>query len=196
MTRFSLDATALRTLVDYWPVFAAGALAQGWLVITRMRRSRPFPPVWALTSAVAAVLTAVALWVEPFLATQLVNETVVENSHADVSSDMLAHFQRSWPLAAGLVSVVLALVAHPRSSALAAVLVAAAGFLASWMAAMWLFTTIHSPLVFRLLVVAGGLGVVASIAGFATATAVWMAIGRWIWRQGRRSSGRSIGGQA
>jgi hypothetical protein len=54
------------------------------------------------------------------------------------------------------------------------------------MAAMWLFTTIHARLVFRLLVVAGGLGVVASVAGFTTATAVWMAIGRWIWRQGRR----------
>ena len=186
MTGFSLDAIALRTLVDYWPVLAAGALAEAWLVIKRMRRSRPFPAVWALASAVAAVAMAVTLWVEPFLATELFNGTLGERSPVDISSELLAHFQRSWPLAAGLASVVMALVAHPRSNALAAVLVAAAGFFASWMAAMWLFTTIHSPFVFQLLVAAGGLGVVASIAGFTTATALWMAIGRWIWRQGRR----------
>lgn len=195
MTRFSLDAIALRTLVEYWPLFAAAALAEAWLVITRLRRSRPFPAVWALTSAVAAVLMAVALWVEPFLATELANGTI-DGSHADISSDLLAHVQRSWPLLAGLVFVVSALVVHPRSNALVAVLVAAAGFLASWMAAMWLFTTIHAPFVFRLLVGAGGLGVVASIAGFTAATALWMAIGRWVWRQGRRSSGRSIVRQA
>jgi hypothetical protein len=186
VTGFSVDAIALRTLVDYWPVFAAGALAEAWLVIKRMRRSRPFPPVWALTTAIAAAAMAVTLWVEPFLATQLVNETIGEGAHAEISSELLAHVQRSWPPAVGLLFVVLALVARPRSSALVAVLVPAAGFLASWIAAMWLFTTIHSPFVFRLLVVRGGLAVVASMAGFTTATALWMAIGRWIWRQGRR----------
>jgi hypothetical protein len=173
-------------MAEYWPVFAAGALVELWIVVTRMRHARPFPPEWAVTSAIAAVSIGMALWVEPFLATRLVNETVGDGAHATAWNDVQAHLQRSWPLAAALVVVVLALVSHPRSTALVAFLVATAGVLASWMAAMWLFTTIHARLVFRLLVVAGGLGVVASVAGFTTATAVWMAIGRWIWRQGRR----------
>lgn len=175
-------------MAEYWPVFAAGALVELWIVIKWMRRVRPFPLEWVLISVVAAVSMAVALWFEPFLATRLANETIGEGAHATMSSDLLAHVRRAWPFVVALLSLVLALAAHPRSNLLAAVLVAAVGVLASWMAAMWLFTTIHSPLVFRMLVVAGGLGVVASIAGFTTATALWMAIGRWIWRLGRRGA--------
>jgi hypothetical protein len=186
VTALGFGGIALRTLGEYWPVFAAGALVQGWIVVRRMRRLRPFPPEWALTSAIAAALMGAALWVEPFLATQLAYQTVGEGARATPWSDLQAHVLRSWPLGGGLVLVVLALVSHPRSNAAVAALVAAAGVLVSWMAAMWLFATNHSETAFRVLVLPGGLGAVASLAGFTTATAVWVAIGRWIWRQGRR----------
>ena len=176
----------MRTMGEYWPVFVAGALVELWIVHKRMRRSRPFPPEWALTSAVAAALMGAALWVEPFLATQLAYQTVGEGARATPMSDLWAHIQRAWPLVAGVALALLALVAHPRSVAVVAVLVASAGVLVSWMAAMWLFATNHSAIAFQILIVPGGLGVVASLAGFTTATALWVAIGRWIWRQGRR----------
>lgn len=51
---------------------------------------------------------------------------------------------------------------------------------------MWLNAANHHEAVFRLLLLPGGAGVVASLIGFSTATARWMAIGRWIWKQGRR----------
>ncbi|WP_410961824.1 hypothetical protein, partial [Salmonella sp. SAL4359] len=90
----------------------------------------------------------------------------------------------AWPFLAPLGVVLLVLVKRPRSDAAVAALVATAGVLVSWIAAMWLYTTNHHPFVFQLLVLPGGLGVLASLIGFSTATALWMAIGRWIWKQG------------
>jgi hypothetical protein len=40
------------------------------------------------------------------------------------------------------------------------------------------------------------LGVVASLVGFTAATGIWMAIGRWVWKQGRRRRHRGITSQA
>jgi hypothetical protein len=113
-------------------------------------------------------------------------QTVGEGARVNPWEEMYAHVARSLPLLAALVVVLLGLVAHPRSDIAMAACVAAAGVLASWNVAMWLFTTNHQVAVFQLLVLPGGLGVVASLLGFTAATATWMAIGRWIWREGRR----------
>jgi hypothetical protein len=88
-----------------------------------------------------------------------------------------------------LGAVVLVLVMRPRSDRVVTGLVVAAGVLVSWIVAMWLFTTNHQQTVFRLLVLPGGLAALASLMGFGAATALWMAIGRWIWKQGRRRRG-------
>jgi hypothetical protein len=82
--------------------------------------------------------------------------------------------------------------ARPRPDAVVTAIVAAAGVLVSWIVAMWLFTTNHLEAVFRVMVLPGGLGIVASLVGFTAATGVWMAIGRWVWKQGRRRRRRDI----
>jgi hypothetical protein len=189
VTLLAFDPIALRTMGEYWPVFAAGALVELWVVRGRLRRTRPFPPEWAAITSIAAALMAAVLWVEPFLATQLAYQTVGEGARATPVSELQAHVHRSWPLAAGVALALLLLLRHPRSNAVVAALVVTSGILVSWMAAMWLFATNHSALVFRVLIVPGGLGMGASVAGFTTATALWVAIGRWIWKQGRRPRG-------
>jgi len=104
----------------------------------------------------------------------------------DIWAELQMHVERTVPLLAPLAVVLLALLAHPRSDAVMGGLVAAAGVLVSWIAAMWLFTTNHQPGVLRVLVLPGGLGVLASLVGFGAATALWMAISRWWWKEGRR----------
>jgi hypothetical protein len=176
---------------EYWPVFAAGILVDVWLV-RRIRRSRRFPVRWIAFAALVAAVVSAALWVESFLATQLSYQTLGEGARADVWRELRAHAGRSWPLLAGVAAALLGLVWHPRSEAAITALVVAAGVLLSWMAAMWLYTTNHQPLVFRLLVLPGGLGVVASLVGVSASLALWMAIGRWIWREGRRHRRRQL----
>jgi hypothetical protein len=182
----SFRAIGVETMRQYWPVFAAGALVELWVVRARLRRVRPFPPIWVAAPAVAAALMAVGLWVESFLATRFVYQTIGEGARVNFWEELQLHYWRSRPLLAVLAVALLGLVRRPRSEAVVAALVVAAGISISWMAAMWLYTNTHSPIVFRVLVRRGGLGVVASLAGFTTATALWVAIGRWIWRQGRR----------
>jgi hypothetical protein len=131
------------------------------------------------------------LWAESFLVTQLTYQTVGEGARADAWEQLRAHVSRSWPLLAVLAGVLFGL-ARPRPDAVVTAIVAAAGVLVSWIVAMWLFTTNHLEAVFRVMVLPGGLGIVASLVGFTAATGVWMAIGRWVWKQGRRRRRRDI----
>jgi len=181
----TFQAVATDTMRQYWPIFAAGAAIEVWLV-RRVRRSGRYRAWWIALAAIVTAWVSAALWVEAFLAAQLVYQTVGEGATFDVWQELGWHFARTRPLLAPLGVVLLALVTHPRSDAVVGALVAVAGVLASWIVAMWLFTTNHQVAVFQLLVLPGGLGVVASLLGFTAATAIWMAIGRWIWREGRR----------
>jgi hypothetical protein len=185
MPDLGFQAIGMETLRQYWPVFAAGAAIEIWL-IRRVRCSQRFPVRWIASAAIVAAGLAVALWVESFLITQMLYQTVGDGARTSPWEDVQGHIRRSAPPLAGLAIVLVGLVCHPRSAAAIAGLVTAAGLLLSWMVAMWLFVTNHQPVVFRLLVVPGGLGALASVVGFAAATAIWMAIGRWIWREGRR----------
>jgi hypothetical protein len=126
---------------------------------------------------------------------QLTYETVGEAARVNAWEQLRSHVSRSWPLLAALGAVLLGL-ARPRADAAVVGMVAAAGVLVSWIVAMWLFTTNHLEAVFRVMVLPGGLGVVASLVGFTAATAIWMAIGRWGWKQGRRRRHRGITSQA
>jgi hypothetical protein len=170
------------TLREYWPVFAGGAVIQAWVVL-RSRRTRRFPTRWIAPAALVAAFLALGLWVESFLATQLAYQTVGAGARVGVWDDLPRHVSRSWPPLAGVAVVLAALARHPASKRAVAVLVAVAGALLSWIVAMWLFDTNHGPLAFRVLVLPGGLGIVASVVGFAASTALWMAIARWIWRR-------------
>jgi hypothetical protein len=119
---------------------------------------------------------------------QLTYETVGEAARVNAWEQLRSHVSRSWPLLAALGAVLLGL-ARPRADAAVVGMVAAAGVLVSWIVAMWLFTTNHLEAVFRVMVLPGGLGVVASLVGFTAATAIWMAIGRW---GGSRGAGGGI----
>jgi hypothetical protein len=180
---------AADTLREYWPVFTTGAAVELWLVRRLWRRGR-FPFDSVLVVGGLALLLLAVLWSQSFLATQFAFQTLTEDRRVDVWGDVRAHLDRSWPLLAPLVIVLVVLAKRPRSHAFVALLVAAAGFLVSWLVAMWLFTTTHHPLVFQLLVLPGGLGLVASLAGYTAATAMWMGIARWIWKEGRRRRSR------
>jgi len=172
-------------LGDYLPVFLAAGVVEVWLVI-RIRRWGRFPFPWVMFAVILGALLTAGLWAESFLATQFAYQTLSDNARVDPWDELRRHVARSWPLIVPLAMVLLGLVMRPRSLAAVAALVAAAGVLASWIVAMWLFTTTHSPTLFQLLVLPGGLGIVASLVGFTAATAIWMAIGRWIWKEGRR----------
>lgn len=172
-------------LSDYWPVFVAASVMEVWLVI-RIRRWGRFPFAWVMFTIVLGALLVVGLWAESFLATQLAYQTLSENVRVDPWDELRGHIARTWPILVPLAMVLLSLVMRPRSKTAVAALVVAAGVLASWVVAMWLFTTTHSPTLFQLLVLPGVLGMVASLVGFTAATAIWMAIGRWIWKEGRR----------
>lgn len=178
----------------YWPVFAVGAAIEVWLV-RRIRRSGRFRVAWIASSVVAAVLVAV-LWAESFLAAQFAYQTVGEGATFDVSQELAGHYLRTRPLLAPLGVVLLAVLTHPRSDAVMGGLVAAFGVLVSWIVTMWLFTTSHQPGLFQVLVNLSGLGLLASFIGFGSATALWMAISRWWWKEGRRRRHRGMTPQA
>jgi hypothetical protein len=178
-------SVGIDTLSQQWPVFAAVAAFEAWLV-RRIRRSRRFPVQWIAAAALAAACLAAVLWFESLLATRLASQTIAEGLPARPWTDLLAHVQRSWPLLAGVGVAVLGLVWHPRSEAAMTGLVAAAGVLVSWNVTMWLFVTHHGAAMFHLRILPGGLGVVASLVGVPASLALWMAVGRWIWGEGRR----------
>ena len=184
------QAVATATMSEYWPVFAAGAAIEIW-VVRRIQRSRRFRVSWIAGAAIAAALLSAVLWAESFLVTQLAYETVGEGARVNAWEQWRSHFSRSWPLL-GALGVVLLGLARARADGLVTGMVAAAGVLVSWLVAMWLFTTNHQEAVFRVMVLPGGLGVVASLVGFTAAAAAWMAIGRWVWKQGRRRRHRGI----
>ena len=188
------QTVAMATMSEYWPVFAAGAAIEMWLV-RRIQRSRRFRVQWIASAAIAAALLSAILWAESFLVTKLIYQTVGEGARVDAWQQLQSHVSRSWPLLAVLGAILLGL-ARPRADAAAIGMVAAAGVLASWIVAMWLFTTNHQEAVFRVMVLPGGLGVVASLVGFTAATGIWMAIGRWVWKQGRRRRSRGTPAQA
>ena len=184
------QTVAMATMSEYWPVFAAGAAIEMWLV-RRIQRSQRFRVQWIATAAIAAAFLSAVLWAESFLVTQLTYQTVGEGARVSAWEPLLSHVSRSWPLLAVLGGVLFGL-ARPRPDPVVTGIVAAAGVLVSWIVAMWLFTTNHLEAVFRVMVLPGGLGVVASLVGFTAATGIWMAIGRWVWKQGRRRRRRGI----
>jgi hypothetical protein len=185
----TFQAIGLETLREYWPAFVAGAAAEVWLV-RRIRRRRRFPLAWVVFAAIVPMCLSALLWLESFLATQFLYQTVGDGRRVETWNELKWHAFRSGPLLAPLGAVLLGLVLRPRSEAVVAALVALAGLLVSWLVAMWLFTTNHQQAIFQLLVLPGGIGAVAALVGFSTATAIWMGIGRWIWREGRRGSER------
>jgi hypothetical protein len=185
----SFRAVGAETLREYWPVFVVGAVAQVWLV-RRIRRWGRFPLEWVVFAAVAPTVVLAVFWGESFVAGRAIAATIGETGVSEWEQ-LAWHFARSRPLLAPLAVVLLALSLWPRSETVVAGLVTAAGVLVSWVVAMWLYTSPHSPEVVGVLVRAGSLGVVAALTGFTVATALWMAIGRWIWKQGRRRSGHA-----
>ena len=184
---FSFRTIGAETIGLCWPALVAGAAIEVW-VVRRIRRSGRFRVSWIVSLAALMVVLVATLWSESFLAAQLAYQTVGEGATFDVWQEFEGHWMRTWPLLVPLGIVILALATHPRSDVVMGGLVAALGVLASWIAAMWLFTTNHQPGLFRVLVTLNGLGVgvVAALVGFTAATAIWMAIGRWIWKEGRR----------
>ena len=187
------QAVGAQTLSQSWPVFTAAAALEVWLV-RRIRRSRRYPFEAIVFTAGAAAGLAAALWGQSFVATQLVYDSVGEGVRVNPWQNLVEHASRSWPLLAALVAVLLGLVLHPRSDHVIAALVATAGVLVSWTAAMWLFVNSHHDVVFRVLVLPGGSGTVASAIGMLASLALWMAIARWVWRSGRRRRRRSAPG--
>jgi hypothetical protein len=167
-------------------VFAGAAAIQMWVVWTlrriRERRGRRFPRRWIVWTGSVVTCAAVALWTESFLVTTRAYESLSAIDTLNLWSGMLGHVRWMWQPFCGLCIALLGLAWHPRSYAATAGLVAAAGLLASLMVAAWLFATNHEGLVFRILVLPGGLGLVAAFVGFGAATTLWMAIGRWLWR--------------
>jgi len=184
-------AIGAETMSECWPVFVAGAAVEVW-VVRQIRRTGRFRAAWVASISIAVLLLPAVLWGESFLASNLADQTAGDGAIFDAWRDLGTHFARAWPLLVLLGVVLLALVRRPRSDRLATGLVVAAGVLVSWIVAMWLFTTNHQPMVFRLLVLPGGLAALASIIGFGSATALWMAIGRWVWKEGRRRRHRGI----
>ena len=174
-----------------WPTLAAGVLIQVWLV-RRVRRTGRLRVSWIVSAALLAAGLSAVLWAQSFLATQLAYETVGEGARPNVWQELQRHMSQTWPFLAPLAAVLLALVKRPRSDAAITALVVVAGVLVSWIVGMWLNAANHHEAVFRLLLLPGGAGVVASLIGFSTATALWMAIGRWIWKQGRRRRSRGM----
>ena len=189
----SFHAIAGETLRQSWPIFTAAAGLEVWLV-RRIRRARRYPLEGVVFAGGAAAGLAAALWGQSFVATQLVYDSVGEGVRVNLWEDLRLHLWRSWPLLAALGPLLLGLVSHPRSDHVVAALVATAGVLLSWMAAMWLFVNSHHEVVVRVLVLPGGLGVVASVLGVLASLALWMAIGRWIWRRRRRRRSRIASG--
>lgn len=166
--------------------FAAGAAIQLWVVWKlrriRARRGRRFPLRWIAWTGFAVGGLTVALWTESFLATTRAYQTLSSIATEDLWSEVLGHLRWMWQPLAGACVALIGLAWHPRSFAVTAGLVVVAGVLLSVVVGAWLFATNHDGLMFRILVVPGGLGVVAALVGFGTATTLWMAIGRWIWR--------------
>jgi hypothetical protein len=185
MADLGFEAIGMQIWRQYWPAFFAGAVVEVWLVLS-IRRARRFSFNRTVSAVALAVGFAAALWVQAFLATALAYQTLGEQPRVSAWQDLQAQVWRSWPPGLALAAVLLALLRHPRSGVVVATLVVLAGALVSWMTAMWLFVTHHHDLVFRVLVLPGGLGVVAAVMGVLASTALWMAIGRWIWREGRR----------
>lgn len=175
-------AIGKETIELCWPVFAAAAATGVWLLGKVMRRWRRIPRAWIGIASLALVAMAASLWMESFLAARLVYETAGEGAQMHPWQDLEGHYWRSRPLLVMLAVVLLPLAGHPRSVRLRAGLVATAGVLASWIVAMWLYVSSHQPIVFRFLVVPGGLAIVASLVGFTAATLLWMVIARWAWR--------------
>lgn len=167
-------------------VFAGGAAIQAWVVWklrrARLRRGRRFPLRWIVWTGSVVACAAVALWMESFLVTSRAYETLGEGAVDNLWADLFGHLGWTWWPLAGVCVVLAGLASHPRSLAATAGLVAAAGVLVGVMVAAWLFATNHEGLLLRILVLPGGLGLVAALVGFGAATTLWMAIGRWIWR--------------
>jgi hypothetical protein len=180
----SFQATAAQTLAECWLVFAAAAAATARLA-RRIRRSRRYALEGIVASIIVSAGIATALWTESLQATRLVYESAGEGVRVRPWADVQQHLARTWPLFAGLGVVLLGLISHPRSERAVLALVAAAGVLASWIVAMWLWATSHHQVLTGVLILPGGLGLVASVVGFPVAVALWMAIGRWIWRRHR-----------
>jgi hypothetical protein len=166
--------------------FAAVAAVQVWLVWklrrVRERQRRRFPLRWIAWAGGIVACVAVVLATEAFLTTTRAYETLSYAGTSDLWSDTVGHLRWMWQPAAGLCVVLLGLAWHPRSLVATAGLVVAAGVLVSLMVATWLFVTNHDGLVFGILVLPGGLGLVSAFIGFGVATTLWMAISRWIWR--------------
>ena len=166
-------------------VVAAGAAVQVWVVWKlrriRERRGRRFPQRWIAWTGIAVAGLAIALWTESFLATTRAYQSLTAESDL-LWNDLLGHLRWLWQPLAGMCVALMGLARHPRSLTGTAGLVVVTGALASVMVASWLFATNHDGLVFRILVLPGGLGLVAALVGFGAATTLWMAIGRWIWR--------------
>lgn len=167
-------------------IFAAVAVVQVWLVWklrrVRERRGRRFPLRWIVWTGSTVASVAVVLATESFLTTTQAFETLSYASTLDFWSDTVGHLLWMWQPTVGLCVVALGLAWHPRSLVATAGLVVAAGVLASLMVATWLFVTTHDGLVFTMLVLPGGLGLVSAFVGFGAATTLWLAISRWIWR--------------
>lgn len=185
MADLDFQAIGMQTWRQYWPAFFAGALIEVWLVL-RIRRARRFSFTRTVSAVALALGLAAALWVQAFLATALAYQTLGEQPRVSAWHELQAQAWRSWPPGLALGAVLVALARRPRSGAVVAGLVVLAGVLVGWMTAMWLFVTHHHDAVFAILVLPGGLGVVAAVMGVLVSMALWMAIGRWIWREGRR----------
>jgi hypothetical protein len=164
---------------------AAGVAVQLWIVWTlrriRERRGRRFPLRWIAWTGIGVTCLALALCTESFLATTRAYQSLSSESD-QLWSDLLGQLRWMWQPLAGVCIALLGLARHPRSFAVTAGLVVVAGVLVSVMMAAWLFVTNHDGLVFRILVLPGGLGLVAGVVGFGAATTLWMAIARWVWR--------------
>ena len=169
---FSFRAIGMEVLGREWPAIAGGAAIQVY-VAQRVYRSSQYSVRWIAVSAGMALVGVVAFGVESTLSAERLFENIGEGVHVRMGDELSLRWHMTWPALLGFGVTQLAVPACRSEGAFIAV-AAAAGVLASWVIAIWLFTTNHYDLLLRVFLMPGGVGIVASVLGFTASSALWM----------------------
>ena len=182
MIDLSFRAIGMEVLAREWPAFAGGAAIQVYLA-KRAHRSSHYPIQWIVFCASVAVIGIASMGVESTLVSERLYRDIGEGAHVRLWEELQLHLQLRWPpiLVFGLAQLAVLTCVRRERAFLATV--AVAGVMATWLIAMWLYTTPHQDTVLRVFLVPGTLGVVASLLGFSASTALWMMTTRWITRR-------------
>jgi hypothetical protein len=183
MIDLSFRTIGLEVLAREWPVFAGGAAIQVYLA-KRVYRSSHYSIQWIVFCASVAVIGIASIGIESTLATERLYRDIGEGAHVRLWEELELHLRLRWPPILGFGLAQLAVLTFVRRERAFLATVAVAGVMATWLIAIWLYTTPHQDTVLRLFLVPGPLGLVASLLGFSASTALWMMTTRWAWRSG------------